>query len=72
MYRVRYTEVLYSKYFSLELKNLSNFLRNWHSTLKNNNLPLTPEYKTMLKNFQFLVIQNRITVNTQKILCAKN
>jgi hypothetical protein len=40
--------------------------------LKSNNLPLTPEYKTMSKYFKFLVIQNRISVNYQKILCAKN
>jgi hypothetical protein len=26
----------------------------------------------MLKNFKYLVVQNRITVNENKILCAKN
>jgi hypothetical protein len=62
----------HSVYTSSYLKEFSTSLREWHSFFKDNHLPISQDYRDMVKVFKKDVIQNRITVNNNKISNSKN
>jgi hypothetical protein len=62
----------FSVYSSNYLKECSLFLKEWLSFLKENHLPISQDYREMLNFFKRDVIQNRITVNDNKISKLKN